>query len=450
MNRKEFLILSVTSFLSACQSLYYKKLPKALSPKKITVIGAGMAGISTAHFLKAAGHEVEILEARNRLGGRIWTNREASYPVDLGAAWIHGTNGNPLIELAKQYLVKTKITDFDDSLVLDNLEVVPENKFLSAYEKFQSLINSGEEFISEGNRNYSLREMLDAVYKNKKLNSQEKKLFTLFERGIESDNGVELSKSSAIGYFEESDKITGPDLLVYDGYDKILKGLLGDIKINFNQVVKKIQHNSSGVKIFTDRLTFDSEFVVITVPVSILQNKKILFEPALPKEKLEAIAKIPFGVFNKIILEFEESFWNSKKTTFFQLNKISKQRQDLILNLDPVLKKPVLAFLYSGERAKSMETEDNHWRELEMELKSIFDTKIPNPIRTVQTKWFSDPYSMGSYTYSTRNMIDLTTEYSKQVGRLFFAGEGTHKEFSSYVHGAFLSGLREAEKINQL
>jgi len=79
-----------------------------------------------------------------------------------------------------------------------------------------------------------------------------------------------------------------------------------------------------------------------------------------------------------------------------------------------------------------------------------FRKDIPKPKRTIQTNWFSDPFSYGSYTYSARNMNELTTEYSKPLGRLFFAGEGTHKEFYSYVHGAYLSGLREAERINQL
>ena len=450
MNRKDFLTWSAMSFLATCRTLYYKDLPKTNSPKKIIIIGAGMAGISAAHFLKAFGHEVEILEARDRFGGRIWTDREASYPIDLGAAWIHGTNQNPLIELADKFSVNTKVTDFEDSLVLDNSTAISKLTLYFAFQKFESCMKEGEKILEETNRNLSLRELLDLVYKKKELSAFEKKLFVLFERGLENENAAELDKASAIGYFSESETITGPDLLVYDGYDKILKGLLGNIKIYFKEVVKKIQYDKKGVNIYTENNSFQSELAVVTVPVGVLQKKKIIFEPSLPKEKEEAISKIPFGVFNKTILEFEEDFWNNDQTSFFQLDNINKQRQDLILNLEPVYKKPILAFLYSGEKAKSLEKEKNSWKEIESELKSIFRKDIPKPKRTIHTNWFSDPFSYGSYTYSARNMNELTTEYSKPLGRLFFAGEGTHKEFYSYVHGAYLSGLREAERINQL
>ena len=133
-----------------------------------------MAGISTAHFLKASGHEVEILEARDRLGGRIWTDREASYPIDLGAAWIHGNNQNPLIDLVEKFSVNTKVTDFEDSLVLDNSKSISKLKLYSAYKKFESYLNEGEQILEEANRNLSLRELLDIIYKKKDLSALEK------------------------------------------------------------------------------------------------------------------------------------------------------------------------------------------------------------------------------------------------------------------------------------
>ena len=267
MNRKDFLTWSMMSFFAACRTLSYKNLPKTNSPKKIIVIGAGMAGISTAHFLKASGHEVEILEARDRLGGRIWTDREASYPIDLGAAWIHGNNQNPLIDLAEKFSVNTKVTDFEDSFVLDNSKSISKLKLYSAYKKFESYLNEGEQILEEANRNLSLRELLDIIYKKKDLSALEKKLFRLFERGLESENAAELDKASAIGYFSESETISGPDFLVYDGYDKILKGLLGNIKIHFKEVVKKIQYDKNAVNIYTENNSFQSELAVVTVPV---------------------------------------------------------------------------------------------------------------------------------------------------------------------------------------
>jgi monoamine oxidase len=441
--------MGLISMIEACRTLYYKNLPKTNSPKKVLVIGAGMAGISAGHFLKLAGHEVEILEARDRIGGRIWTNRE-SYPIDLGAAWIHGSNNNPLTELKNEFSVNTLPTDFDDSLVLDGNSPISKLKLYSAYKKFESFLDEGESYIEESKKNYSLRELLDIIYKQKNLTELEKKLFILFEKGIENENAAELDKASAIGYYKESDKITGQDQLVVDGYDSILKRLLGDIKVHYNQIVRKVDYQNSVSKIYTDTKTFESEFVIITLPVGVLQRNKIQFNPPLPKEKVEAISKIPFGVFNKLILEFESAFWKSKQTLFYQLNNIKSQQQDLILNLEPYLNKPILAFLYSGENAKNFEKDDQALSKAKKELFAIFGSSIPDPIRVIKTNWFADPFSHGSYTFAARNMKYLTMEYSKPIKNLFFAGEGTHKEYSSYVHGAYLSGLREAERINNI
>lgn len=449
IKRKQFLAIAFISMMEACKTLYYKNLPKSNSSKNILVIGAGMAGISAAHFLKLAGHEVEIIEARDRIGGRIWTNRE-TYPIDLGAAWIHGTNNNPLIELKDEFSVKTKPTDFEDSLVFEGSNTISKLKLYASYKKFESILEEGEAYLEESQRNYSLRELLNIIYTKKNLTDLEKKLFIMLERGIENENAAELDKASAIGYYKESDKITGPDLLVVDGYDSILKKLLGDIKVHYNQIVKKIDYTGSVAKIYTNDKVFESELVIVTLPVGVLQKNIIQFNPALPKEKVEAISKIPFGVFNKLILEFESSFWKSNQTLFYQLNNIKSQQQDLILNLEPFLNKPVLAFLFSGENAKNFEKDEKAVIKAQKELHDIFGKKIPEPSRVIRTNWFSDPYSNGSYTFSARNMNYLTQEYSKPIKNLFFAGEGTHKEYFSYVHGAFLSGLREAERINSL
>ncbi|MCV6591527.1 MAG: FAD-dependent oxidoreductase, partial [Silicimonas sp.] len=68
--------------------------------RRIAVIGAGASGLAAASALAGQGREVQVLEARGRIGGRIWTDSRLGMPLDLGASWIHGTSGNPLTALA--------------------------------------------------------------------------------------------------------------------------------------------------------------------------------------------------------------------------------------------------------------------------------------------------------------------------------------------------------------
>jgi phytoene dehydrogenase-like protein len=70
---------------------------------EVIVIGAGIAGLAAARDLTIDGYDVLVLEARNRIGGRIWTSRDLGLPADLGASWIHGFEDNPISRLAKRH-----------------------------------------------------------------------------------------------------------------------------------------------------------------------------------------------------------------------------------------------------------------------------------------------------------------------------------------------------------
>jgi len=78
-------------------------MSKTRQKVEVIVIGAGIAGLAAARDLSIDGYDVLVLEARNRIGGRIWTSRDLGVPADLGASWIHGFEDNPISRLAKRY-----------------------------------------------------------------------------------------------------------------------------------------------------------------------------------------------------------------------------------------------------------------------------------------------------------------------------------------------------------
>ena len=122
MNRREFIqasFFSSIAFLASCRNALTP--PPALEQTAdVLVIGAGMAGIAAAQALRQRGLTVTILEARERVGGRVWTDRSwQGTALDLGASWIHGTKKNPLTELVKQFNIKTLPTHYDSHTVYD-------------------------------------------------------------------------------------------------------------------------------------------------------------------------------------------------------------------------------------------------------------------------------------------------------------------------------------------
>ena len=92
-----------------------------------------MAGLAAARRLADAGVEVTVLEARERIGGRMWTDTSLGVPIDLGAAWIHGTEGNPIVGLAADAGAATVETDFSDVVVYDGQRVVDDAAVQAAF-----------------------------------------------------------------------------------------------------------------------------------------------------------------------------------------------------------------------------------------------------------------------------------------------------------------------------
>ena len=112
MRRRRFLQaagLSTAALLAACNR------PPTTERRQVIVIGAGIAGLAAARTLADRGHDAVLLEARDRIGGRIWTSRWSDAAIDLGASWIHGVDGNPIAELARAVGVRTVATTYENS-----------------------------------------------------------------------------------------------------------------------------------------------------------------------------------------------------------------------------------------------------------------------------------------------------------------------------------------------
>jgi polyamine oxidase len=115
-------VLAASQLLAGCSS--GSDAPK----ERIVVVGAGMAGLAAARRLADAGMDITVLEARDRIGGRMWTDTSLGVPIDLGAAWIHGTENNPLTQLADQIGARRVETDFDRPVLFrDGSEVGAED-----------------------------------------------------------------------------------------------------------------------------------------------------------------------------------------------------------------------------------------------------------------------------------------------------------------------------------
>jgi monoamine oxidase len=253
-------------------------------------------------------------------------------------------------------------------------------------------------------------------------------------------------------YWDQGREFKGGDVLFPNGYDQITKGLAQGLDIRLEHIVQKIQYDNRGVKIITNQGEFSCERAVITLPLGVLKSGAVKFSPALPQSKQAAIQRLGMGVLNKVYLRFPKVFWQDTDI----LGYISQNKGEWaeFLNIHKYIKQPVLLGFNAATYGSQIEklSDKQIVGEAMKVLQNMYGTGIPNPEASLITRWQQDPFARGSYSYippgASRKDYD---EIAKPIqNRLFFAGEATSSKYAATVHGAFLSGEREAQKIGKI
>lgn len=458
-NRRQFIQLGLFAAALAVSSSCNQKETGNLSASNkansgkanILVIGAGIAGLAAARELQNNGFKVTIIEGRDRIGGRIYTDRSLGYAIDLGAAWIHGIQNNPIGKLAKDSNIKILRTDYDNTELYGiNGRPVNENQLSQAESLSEEIIEQAKALGERLDKDISVAEAVKRVLKQEQLTAAQQKLVEWqLNSNIVVETGTDMSDLS-IQQFDEDEAFAGDDFLFPNGYDQISQILAQDIDIKLQQNVQEINYTGSGVTVKTNAGSFSADAVVITLPLGVLKADKVKFSPALPSEKTTAIQRLAMGVLNKVILKFPQPFWETEYDMIGLMSAAEKDFSEFV-NLYKYNSAPVLVGLTGGSFARSLESlsEKEIAQQVMKLLRRIYGNNIPNPEKILRTQWTRDPFSLGAYSYVPvgASMEDRDALAKPVNKRLFFAGEATSRDYPATVHGAFLSGLREAKNI---
>lgn len=429
---------------------------------KIIVIGSGFSGAAAARTLANAGHEIIILEGRDRIGGRTHTDDSLGPTIDLGGSWIHGPHGNPLTKLAKEAGAEWKWTDFKNILGNSVMAFDADGTVLDAAEYTQGISNYDgalamlEGSIVGGKPDSSVQSMAD-LYKTGLLDQAADEPYGT-QKGYQYTKNIRFQYENAAS-LEESDvtisgytKLPGGDNLVcFGGFRKILVHILQGLDVRTSTVVQKIEYGPDGVRVHTSQGEFTADHAVVTVPLGVLKGGNITFEPELPANKQVAIDRIGMGSYEKIVLKFPEIFWPQEP---HRLNYLSSHEPPLYnawLNFAHFTGDPILVCYHGGPMAdytNEMDDEDLITGCVET-LKKMFGPDVPDPVSYVRTRWSADEFSQGSYSFDKVGQQDEDRYALAEsvAGCLHFAGEATHKHFFGTVHGAYESGIRAARDV---
>lgn len=447
MQRKEFIRLATLAAIFTTMPSF-----KCVDPsrkKKIIIIGAGMSGIAAGRALADAGHDVTIVEARNRIGGRIWSDDSLGTTLDFGASWIEEFNGNPVADLAREYNVETIPTDFDSIYLYDaDGTKLDDGDIETVYNETQEVLEEALGYAAELDSDISYQRAIDDVLRGEELNADERRLLNWRISSDEINASIEFDQLSAWG--EDEEGFDGYDHLMPNGYGEITRKLSNGLNIQLGHKVTEIIDDNKKVKVITNKKKFNADYVLVTVPLGVLKKNNIKFTPTLSSDKQNAISSLGMGNMNKLAIRFPKIFWPTDRQ-FITYSSYNKGEFPVFLNWAYFTGKPFLLATMGNAFAHEVQNMSN--QERINKVYSIFSKMYPNAVKPDAVKfsgWKWDEFAGGSYSYLPVGVNPkLRDSLAKPHGRVHFAGEATIRGHSATVHGAYLSGLREAERIHE-
>jgi monoamine oxidase len=417
----------------------------------VIVIGAGISGLAAARALAAKGLSVRVLEARNRVGGRI----HAVDGFDYGAHWIHGTEGNPLTNLARQLGLPTYFTGGDSSypggwshMHFPGLHRIGSDRSLIVFDQVMDTIDSMRERLSSDT---SLAAAAEQAMDGLGMSLEDRALarwhLNLIAR---EDCATEPAHLSALRWDEGCEVYGYGDSIFLDSFAALPAKLAEGLDIVFDCPISAIRYSKHAVVAETAKGTCQAKQIIVTLPLGVLRAGRVLFDPPLPPRKTEAVARLGIGSLAKACLTFDAPFWPANAYSF-GFGGGSDNHPASGVTTFAIDGSASIVILYGGDNATRFEgLTDNAALDDAMELmRREFGGTLPLPKRFERTRWSTDPYALGSYCYmSVHSSPDDLLALAEPVDdTVFFAGEATSRHQWAYAHGAYLSGLREAARI---
>lgn len=438
----------------------------------VVVLGAGAAGLAAAADLAQRGYDVLVLEARERLGGRIFTHRDRDtlVPIELGAEFIHGSASDTEDILEKAKLAACDIGGRRWHIAAGSAR--PMSDFWERLDKVMRRLDARRR------PDRSLQEFLNAKPGGRRL-ANERRLVRQYVEGFHAADPSRISERAlAEGGSPRGDVRERRIARVLDGYDRVIEWLaspLGD-RIRTGAVATRVRWAPGNVSVEAahpdgrGRPAIEAKAAIVTIPVSVLQTPPgedgaIEFDPDL-RAKRQALDRIAMGTVVRISLRLSERFWS---TDWFakQIGTPEFDTASFIHTNDehfPIwwtsypVRAPMLVGWHGGPGARELaklaseEIEDAAIKALSLQFR-IPVRRVRGLVEAAWTHdWIHDPYSRGAYSYQTVNGGNAPAELAKPLrGTLFFAGEATGAEGNTgTVDGAIVSGRRAAREVDRV
>ncbi len=401
----------------------------------VVIVGAGIAGLAAANRLRLSGLTVVVLEAQNRVGGRVWTDRSEGYPVEWGAEFVHGAEVSTWDILRSRHIEALPMTG--QRKLVDSTGKILGNDAVEAFEEAQASI------VAYEGEDMSLSEYYRVHIEDETI----RKLVEVSSGDYEGTDARTISARLLAKCWRDLDD--GGNYTLPQGYETVISYLSEGLPVVLDTKVTAIDWDGEVVKLRTSKDVYEAQKIIVTIPLGVLKRGDVVFRPVLPDSKCTAIKEIGMGITTKLIMTFSRPIPVIEGITNTLL-KVSCWWTTAGSD------NTVMGFV-GGERAQVLASMDED---------RLFDTALDELstitgidcralfVRGKRVVWGpSEEFTGGSYSNEPLGMSEdarARLEYPID-DKLFFAGEATVTDGNhGTVHGALSSGLRAANEIIDL
>jgi monoamine oxidase len=444
--RREFLRVAATAAIGTISAPNVITQRRA---KSCIIIGAGLSGLAAAYKLKNAGWNVTVLEARDRIGGRVFSHqdRQTGLICELGAEWV-GESHERIKALCRDFEIPLQKHQFEDYLLRDGRVYRPGEWSFSPQAKaaFEKLIAGYEKLTPLQKQKIDKYDWWNYLEKIG-FAPDDLRLRDLMDSTDFGESIRHVSAYAALAEYAESSPKNEMDYKMTGGNSRLAEEFarrIGSANLRLNTQVKTVRQRATGVSAHIGRETIAADAVICTVPIQSLL--KIQFDPPLPPAQQNAAEQLVYSRICKNSVVYAERFW--KAENFSMVSDTASHFYFHSTQRQPG-RAGILTAYAVGEKADvlSSQSDERRMRVVAGDLRDLDDDAPRLARNIISYAWQRDPYTDGAYAlYKPGQWFGIRPVLARPHGKVLFAGEHI-ADWQGFMEGAVETGEAAADAL---
>ncbi len=440
----------------------------------VVVIGAGFSGLTAARALKRAGLTVALLEARDRVGGRVDSREISGMRLDIGGRYLGGNQTRALslaaelgIPLYSHQMTGASLIERDGTMhvVDDDPVTLMSDKAQDEYQRIVTELEASAGAI-DPERPWDAAQAaiwdsqtLESFVRTQTDNPDVLREMRGWSVGLVAAEPTEVSLLAFLWYIRTSEGMANAVDFESGLLSKLVCGSAHQLatrmaeglrdELVLNMPVRRIRADAGSIVVSCDRGEYRADDVIVALPPGLAG--RIVYEPALPTRHEQLMQNFTLGRLSSALVVYENPFWAESDLSGMAAGDSDRWAANVLNATPPGVAYGALSCYVEPAKAKEFSafTDAKRKRLIVNDLRAYFGDRASDPVAYFDAHWAVDPYTVGGYGWSLPpgTLTTFGAALGRAHGRIRFAGTETASLFAGYIEGAIRSGERAAYEV---